>query len=269
MEYFSQVIFEKYRDFINKEVGIYFNNTKKDMLKLKVIKKMTPLGITSYDEYLKLISTSSGKQFLTEFINEIAINKTDFFRENNHFEFLRDNVRVILENNKAIEQNGEIRVWSSACSTGEEPYTLGFILKEYYGVLGINIRILATDIDTDALNSAIRGIYPQTIMSNVGKYWISKYCNKINSTYQISPKIRDMITFRLFNLMNDFPFEKKFDIIFCRNVMIYFEPSVQQKIIDKFYDALEIGGLLFIGHSETLNNKKHKFHYIRPTIYQK
>ncbi|WP_297426414.1 protein-glutamate O-methyltransferase CheR [Clostridium sp.] len=269
MEYFSQVIFESYRDFINREVGIFFSNAKKDMLKLKVVKMMTPLGITSYDEYLKLISTSGGKQFLTEFINEIAINKTDFFRENNHFEFLRGNAKFILENNKTIEKNREIRVWSSACSTGEEPYTLGFILKEYYDTLGLKTRILATDIDTKALNLAINGIYPQTITSNVGKYWLSKYCNKFNGNYQIKKEIRDMITFRLFNLMNNFPFEKKFDIIFCRNVMIYFEPSVQQKIIDKFYDALEIGGLLFIGHSETLNNKNHKFRYLRPTIYQK
>lgn len=269
MENFNQVIFERYRDFINKEVGIFFSNAKKDMLKSKINKSMSLLGISSYDEYFKLITGSKEKSFLTEFINQISVNKTDFFRENNHFEFIKDNIRFILDNNKAIEKNGEIRVWSSACSTGEEPYTLAFILKEYYSILGLNIRILATDIDTKVLSRAIKGIYPQTITSTVERYWVSKYFNKFEGNFQIKNEVRDMVTFRLFNLMNTFPFEKNFDIIFCRNVMIYFEPKVQKKIIDKFYDALTEGGLLFIGHSESLSNKSHKFQYIKPTIYRK
>ena len=265
---FDDKAFEKYKRLIHDNFGIYLNSSKKDTLKTKLNKLMTRTGIYSYDEYYNVLATDKDKKYIPEFINEITINKTDFFRENNHFDFIRNKLGFILEKNQRILKNREIRVWSAGCSTGEEAYTLAFVLKECLPE-EVNIKILATDICNKVLSIAIKGVYPFRIKSEIDSYYLTKYFESSNNNFRVVDSIRDFVTIRQFNLMDVFPFSNTFDMIFCRNVMIYFDSKVQQSLLDKFYNVTASGGLLFLGHSESLINKKHRYQYIQPTVYVK
>lgn len=268
MQTFSDIHFERFTTFIHDNFGIFMNEIKKDMLKIRLSKLMTRNGLDSYDEYYRVLTQSKEAKYISEFAEEITINKTDFFREKSHFEFLRGKTGFILEKNRRIESNNEIRVWSSACSTGEEAYTIAMVLKECMPQ-GINIKILATDISNKVLQTAKKGIYPLNIKNEVEGYYLLKYFKKTGMNYEVENSIKEMVTYRSFNLMDAFPFKNSFDIIFCRNVMIYFDTDTQQSLLDKFHNVINPGGFLFIGHSESLTNKRHKFQYVQPTIYIK
>lgn len=264
----SDEIFDRYAVFINDRYGIKITRDKKDMFDLKLKKVMTAHAYNSYDEFLNVLMIGKQEDVIREFMNEITINKTDFFREINHFNFMKAKLEFILSSNKNIMRNKEIRVWSSASSTGEEPYTLAMVLKEILPP-DITIKILATDISSKVLRKAVEGVYPSLIAGQMSQYYLDKYFYKEGFHYRVSEELRSVVTFRLFNLMEPFPFKNKFDIIFCRNVMIYFDNDTQEKLVAKFYDSLHKGALLFIGHSESLSYKKHSFKYVQPTIYQK
>lgn len=268
LQHFTDEEFEKYRQLIYGNYGIYIGNVKKDILRTKLYKLMTRNNISSYDEYYNILITSTGKQQITEFINEITTNKTEFFRENNHFEFIKNKINFIMQKNQRILKNKEIRVWSAGCSTGEEAYTLAFILKECLPD-DINVKILATDICNKVLAIAGKGLYPSRIKNEVNQYYLTKYFENTDNNFKVSDRIKNLVTVRQFNLMDTFGFKNTFDMIFCRNVMIYFDSKVQQNLLDKFYRVTASGGLLFLGHSESLINKNHRYQYIQPTIYMK
>ena len=268
MKPFSEQQFQKFSKFINSTFGINFSLGKKDMLKSKLLKIISRYGLDSYDEYYRMLQDSGDKSLLVELANEITINKTDFFREMNHFEFIFQELDIILGKNKRILENKEIRVWSAGCSTGQEPYSLAMVLKECLP-RGTNIKILATDLSCRALSAAIAGEYPLSVREEIPLQYLGKYFSKSCEGYVVDDSIKCMITFREFNITSPFPFKHDFDIVFCRNVMIYFETGLQQQLIEKFYDVIMPGGLLFIGHSESIAGKKHRFQYIRPTIYMK
>ncbi len=268
MQNLSQVQFEKFSKLIYGTVGIYFSPVKKDMLQVKVSRLLERYEIDSYGEFYDILVSGREPGLFNEFINEITINKTDFFREISHFEFIKNNLKYIMDKNPRIKKKGEIKVWSCACSTGEEPYTIGAVLKEYLEQ-DINIKILATDVSSKVLVKAVRGTYPEIIKNEVEGYFLHKYFKKSDDGYMVADSIKDLITFRQFNLMNRFPFRSTFDMIFCRNVMIYFDYQVQQEVLNKLYEVLTQGGVLFIGHSEGLVNKRHRFQYVQPTIYVK
>jgi chemotaxis protein methyltransferase CheR len=257
--------FEKFRTLIYENCGI---QPKKEMVEGKLDKLLRKNNIDSYDQYYQLLITGANKQHWEEFVDEITVHMSSFFRENNHFEFIRSQLRVIFEKNQRILKNNEIRVWSAGCSTGEEPYTLGMVLKEWLPP-AMSIKILATDISNRTMAAAQSGIYPATIKKEMDPYYLMQYFNRSEEAYEIKPNIKELITFRLFNLMEPFPFQDTFDIIFCRNVMIYFNAEIQQQLVQKFYEVLTPGGLLFIGHSESLLNKQNGFHYLQPTVYLK
>ncbi len=260
--------FELFTTFIHGKFGMDITENKKHMLEIKVNRLMAQNRMEDYMQYYNMISTTRDKQKTVEFLNEITINKTDFFREINHFNFMKNNLNFIMKKNHRIEAAKEIRVWSSACSTGEEPYTLAITLKEILPA-NISIKILATDISHRVLEKAITGQYSNDIKSQVDPILLTKYFNKIHNGYEIKQEIKDLITFRAFNLKEPFPFKNKFDIIFCRNVMIYFDKEFQEKLVGKFYDFIINGGILFIGHSESLTYIKNRFKYHQPTIYVK
>ena len=260
--------FKKYCDFIYSETGISINPNKKQLLQMKLNKAMNKNNIKSYDEYFSLISNNTSTADFQKFVNYITTNTTQFFRENNHFKFIKENMNYILENNPRIMKDKEIRIWSAGCSTGQEPVTLSIILKECFNN-EINLRILATDINTKVLKKAISGEYLDTDCSSLPREYMLKYFDKIDNVYKVKKEILSNIKYRQFNLTNKFNFKKGFDIIFCRNVMIYFNNASQEKLINKFYQHIVPGGLLFIGHSESLINKKHAFKNIGPSIYIK
>jgi len=264
----SEKQFEKYEQLIYKHLGISYRQAKREMLLSKLNKLLRRTGVTSYDEYYDLLLNKSNNKIWDSFVDEITIHKTDFFREENHFEFIKNNLNTIFQNNPRITKNNEIRVWSSACSTGEEAYTIAMVLKECLPE-SINIKILGTDISNKVVSQAQRGIYDLSELTVFNSYQTHQYFDKIEGKHIVKPAIKELITFRTFNLMENFPFKNNFDIIFSRNVMIYFDNPTQEKLIKKYYNVLTSGGLLFIGHSESLTQKQYKFKYMHPTIYMR
>jgi chemotaxis protein methyltransferase CheR len=261
----NELQFERFRALIYENCGI---QPKKEMIEGKLDKLLRKNSLESYEDYYRLLTTGANKEPWSDFVDEITVHMSSFFRENNHFEFIRTQLRLIFEKNQRILKNNEIKLWSAGCSTGEEPYTLAMVLKEWLPP-EMNIKILATDISKKTMAAAQRGLYPSAIKKEMDPYYLMEYFNRLEEEYEVKPEIKALITFRLFNLMELFPFQDTFDIIFCRNVMIYFNAEIQQKLVQKFYEALTPGGLLLIGHSESLLNKQTGFQYLQPTVYLK
>jgi chemotaxis protein methyltransferase CheR len=269
---FEQRYLDLFCEYLYKNMGIHIENNKRTLLSQKLVKLINESDIKSLGEYYHFIVapsiTEKQKTLKNRFIDTITVHKTNFFRENNHFEFLKANIGKIIEESPTARVTKELRVWSSACSTGEEPYTLAMLLKEILPC-DMKAKILATDISPQSIQKALTGVYnfgPEDYISN---YYINKYFSQTPEGMVISDEIKSNVTFRLFNLMEPFPFRNPFDIIFCRNVMIYFDREVQEKLVNNFYSALGNNGLLFIGHSESLIQVKHDFNYHEPTIYKK
>lgn len=267
MDTINEALLNKLYNSIYDNFGIFLNDSKREMVQSKVERLIKKNNLESFEEYYALISKATNP-YWQEFVDEITVHQTNFFRENNHFEFIRSQLRMLLENNSRITKTNEIRVWSAGCSTGEEPYTLAMVLKEWLPS-EVAIKILATDVSERAIAFAQKGAYPATVKKDMDQYYLLHYFNHIEDGYEVKPELKELITFRSFNLMEPFPFQNSFDMIFCRNVMIYFDPKTQQELITKFYDVLTTGGVLFIGHSESLVNKKHNFRYLEPTTYIK
>ncbi|MFP4662122.1 MAG: CheR family methyltransferase [Halanaerobiales bacterium] len=259
--------FQQFRKLIYDKLGISIADHKQQMIQARLKKVMRDFDISAFDDLYDRLTKNRNDQYWARFVHEITTHKTDFFREYGHFQFIQEKIDFILNLNRRIERNKEIRVWSAGCSTGEEPYTIAMILKEALPP-DMNIKILATDISSEVIDRAQRGVYPPD-EEGISEYYINKYFNKEPDGLHAKKVIKNLITFRTFNLMSEFPFKNKFDIIFCRNVMIYFDTAVQEKMIKKYYQFLVPGGLYFIGHSESLANKQYKFRYIQPTIYAK
>lgn len=259
-------------DYLYNNMGIYTEPSKKNLLAQKLSKLMSESEIQNAGEYYHFIVSppisERQKELKNKFIDTVTVHKTNFFRENNHFEFIQRNISDIIDKSSSVKYTGELRVWSAACSTGEEAYTLSMLFKEILPT-GIRAKILATDISPDSIRKALAGTYKFGPEDNITNYYINKYFTKTSNEWLISDEVKNQVTFRLFNLMNPFPFRNPFDIIFCRNVMIYFDRDVQEKLVNNFYDSLSKNGFLFIGHSESLIQIKHQFNYHEPTIYIK
>lgn len=231
---------------------------------------ITEKGFSNFSDYLKSVFEDPSGNEISALINKLTTNHTFFMREADHFRYLRDTVLPYLETSSKTK---DLRIWSAGCSSGEEPYSLAMIIADYFGDQKFmwNTRILATDISPKVLEEAEKGVYSGEAVNTIPKYWGLRYFNKIeNENYQISKEIRNEIIYRNFNLMTEiFPFKKKFNVIFCRNVMIYFESKTKMELISKFYDMTESGGYLFIGHSESINKDETKYKYIMPAVYRK
>ena len=267
MTYLTDKQFKKYSQLIHNSFGITYAESKKEILESKLKKLMLKKGINSYEEFYRLLTEHEDKAVWNDFIEEITVNKTNFFRESNHFDFIKNHAEAIAENNRRIMTNKEIRAWSAGCSTGEEAYTLSMVLLESFPML--DIKILATDLDQGVLRKAIKGRYGSATNNDIESYYLNKYFSKTDAGLVVNDKIKATVTFRQFNLTDEFLFKKGFDIIFCRNVMIYFDAATQQQLLKKFYQVLAPGGLLFIGHSEGLADRNLNYKYIQPAVYMK
>ena len=259
---------KSYSSFLYQKTGISISESKKEMFQMKIQKLMRRNNISSYDEYFSIITNEKNKVQLEEFINTITTNTTEFFREKAHFEYLKNNIGKILSEIPRIEKNGEIRVWCAASSSGQEPATLAMVLREILDSR-IKIKLLATDISSKVLKKAMRGHYTLAEVDGIPKGYLMKYFTKDADGYQLKESVLSCISYRYFNLMNDFKFQNGFDIVFCRNVMIYFNNQVQETLVNKIYDNLTDRGMMFIGHSESLVNKKHSFKFVGPSIYKR
>lgn len=227
--------------------------------------------IGSFSKYFDYVTSDNTGNAVATLVNRLTTNHTFFLREAEHFDYFKNHVLPILSTCQAPSK--DLRIWSAGCSTGEEPYTLAMIVSDYFGIEkgGWDAQILATDISSGVLEKAIAGVYHVDQIANVPVNWKNKYFKPVDrERMAVVERIKSEVIFRRFNLMNaHFPFKKKFHVIFCRNVMIYFDVETRQRLVEKFYEHTEPGGYLFIGHSESLNRKQTKYDYIMPAVYRK
>lgn len=266
---YNQAIFKKFANLFYDRLGITIKDNKITSLRFKLEKVMRICEINSFEILYDELTKKSNKIAWKAVEDYVTTHKTDFFREIKHFNFITENIQNIISKQlPRIIAKKEIRVWSSASSTGEEPYTIAMVLKEILPH-DINIKILATDISSDVIVKGQAGLYNNDIDTAVPNSYLKKYFTKVDDKYQVCDELKKCITFRQFNLMGTFPFKNSFDIIFCRNVMIYFDTKTQNRLIHKFYDFIMPGGYLIIGLSETLINMKHPYKNLGTSIYQK
>ena len=267
--------FKRFSSVIYDEVGIKMPPAKKTLLEARLQKRLKALGIGTFEEYADYFFSASGRQNeLVHLIDVVTTNKTDFFREPAHFDFLVKKAipQLIQERNSGF--GSPLKVWSAGCSTGEEPYTLAMVLSEYAAHNpGFRSSILASDICTEVLAKSRNAIYAEErtdpIPLNLKKKYLLKSRDKAKGLVRIVPGLRSMIKFMRLNFMEDFPLTEQMDIIFCRNVIIYFDKQTQSHLMMRFWKQLAPGGFLFLGHSETLNGINVPLTPIISTVYRR
>jgi len=249
-----------------KHTGIVLGRHKANMVYGRIARRLRQLGYRTFAEYLSFLNDNFRDES-TNFINLITTNLTSFFRESHHFDFLRDTVIPELKS----KSDKQIRIWSSGCSIGQEAYTIAFTLAEANMSSSFDVKILATDLDSNVLNTGHQGIYPADSLMTVPDDIVEKYFEKNRSGNQVRVKkaMRELVHFKRLNLLEEWPMKGKFDVIFCRNVVIYFNRDTQKVLFNRFADYLPTGGYLIIGHSESLNGLTDRFKPVGNTIYQK
>jgi len=261
--------FDQFKTLIYQLVGITLDAPKKTLLVSRLGKRLRELSLPSYQAYFDRVSGKGGEEELTQLVDLISTNKTDFFREPVHFDFLREQVLP------QVQATRSLRIWSSASSSGEEPYTIAMTLVDAIpDRVRWDIKVLASDISTRVLAKAAAGIYDDERVAQLPQDVVRRHFlrgkGEQGGKLKVQKHLAEMIAFRRINLMAPtFPIKTPLDVIFCRNVMIYFDRPTQATLMGKFFRYLRPGGYLFIGHSESLQWIEHQFTYVKPTIYQK
>lgn len=241
---------------------------KRILIEGRLTNILTDMGYSEYKPFLDTAFQNPNGKEMTLLVNKLTTNHTFFLREPEHFDFLKSTVLPYIE--KTVKDH-DVRIWCAASSTGQEPYTLAMIIDEYFGEKKSlwDCKILATDISTDALAKAKQGIYTAEMVKDVPESWIKKYFIKLDADrFQVCDKIRNEVIYRQFNLMHPITYKKPFDLISCRNVMIYFDAKTKADLIERLYDALKPGGYFFIGHAENVH-KETRFQFVKPAIYRR
>ena len=261
--------FRKLITFIKGRYGIDLSQ-KRQLIIGRLSNTVVSMGYSTFNEYIEHILSQKNPQDIELMLNKLTTNYTFFLRESAHFDYFRDTVLPYLEKTK---RDHVLSIWSAGCSSGQEPHTLSMILKEYFGSKAGNwdTRVLATDISQNALKAAASGIYDEESLSAIPSAWKQKYFKRTNEAgvYQVADVLKNNVIFRTFNLMDPIRFKLKFDVIFCRNVMIYFDQQTKDALVQRFFNATVPGGYLFIGHSESLNKATTPYKYLMPSAYRK
>jgi len=242
--------------------GIRLPPGKESLVRSRLAKRLRARGVATYAAYLELVRDARGDE-AAEMVDALTTNKTDFFREPAHFDFLRERVLPSLG-------TGSLRVWSAGCATGEEPLTIAMVLREALPDLARrDVRVLATDLSRRALARATAGRYGDAAMEAVPSVLRRAYFTRDGVGWTAGPALRSLVTYAPLNLMREWPMRGPFQVIFCRNVMIYFDRATQQRLVRRFHDLLAPGGYLFVGHAESLSGVQHGFRYVQPAVYAK
>lgn len=244
---------------------------KKEIVQGRLDNYIHANGFYNYSEYMNTVESDITGKWERELVNILTTNHTFFMREFEHFDYLRQVVLPYLKQKE--EAKKDLCIWCGAASTGQEPYMLAMLLKDYFG-LEHNMwdtKVLATDISTEVLQHAQAGIYEKEQIDTLPESWKRRFLKSINggTQFEITKEIKDEVLFRQFNLMDPFPFKRRMHIVFLRNVMIYFDKETKQELIKKVYDAMEPGGYLFIGRTETIDRSEVPFQLIQPSIFRK
>lgn len=270
---FTDRDFEYLRNLVTSHAGITLGGHKRQLVYGRLTRRLRQLGLDSFEQYCRYVDEHLDTEF-GELINAITTNLTSFFRENHHFEHLAGNALP-----DRMERNGlnrRLRLWSAGCSTGEEPYSIALTVAETLGAERAHwdVRVLATDIDTQVLTRAGNGVYAEERIEGIpperARRWFRRGTGPNLGKVRVDDGLRDLIAFRQLNLMDtSWPMRGPFDVIFCRNVVIYFDKPTQKILFDRFADLLAPDGYLYVGHSESLHGTSTRFKLIGRTIYQR
>ncbi len=262
--------------FIGKEVGIQLPDSKHKLVESRLRRRLKVLGFSDFKSYLDhTLESIDGELEKLQLIDVITTNKTNFYRESDHFDYLQQSAVPELEKMKTNEGRRDLNIWSAGCSTGEEAYTLSIILNEIAAKQkNFQFNILATDISHSCLNTGSRGVYTENqvavIPLELRKKYLLRSKNTADGLVQMGQKLRQNIRFKSLNLMDkQFSLSEKMDVIFCRNVMIYFNNQLREELVARFENQLINGGYLFVGHSESLNGIKNSLKQVAPMVYRK
>ncbi len=266
--------FEFLANLLYEKTGIVLNEKKKEMMYGRLVRRLRALDIKSFANYCDYLRGSSGNVELGFTLNAITTNTTNFFRENHHFDYLRD--KILPPVRKQIDQNPEhhFRIWSAGCSSGQEPYSIAMVMHKVLGKKAQNSKILATDLDSNVLDKGKRGQYEAKLCrETIPRLFLASHTKKVKTAkgdeIVISDDIKKLISFKQLNLLHDWPMTGTFDAIFCRNVMIYFDKATQKKLVMRYAEYLKPGGILYVGHSESLLSVSDIFKSQGKTIYRK
>jgi len=267
---FSKSNFEYIQKLVKENTGIHLSEAKQQLVYSRLARRLRALGLRTFNDYTHYLEENYDKEII-ELTNAITTNLTSFFRESHHFDFLVNN---FLPNIYKKKSDKILRIWSAGCSTGEEPYSIAMTLKEKVApAKDWNIKILATDLDSNVVNKAKSGIYTNERVDGMKpervKKWFTKGSGSQSGNIKISPNLQALITFKQLNLMDQWPMKGQFDLIFCRNVVIYFDKPTQKILFDRYANLLATDGYLIVGHSETLFKVTDRFKLLGKTIYQK
>lgn len=264
------------KDLIYRESGIHLTEKKRMMLSSRLYKRLMVLGLSTYSEYIDYLSTGTGKrEEIYHLIDRVSTNKTEFFRDRAQFDYLKN---TVLENYKktiGTDTPKTLTVWSAGCSTGEEPYSIAMTIDSCFNASASHqYTVYASDINKQVLADAAKAVYDESAADSLPESYLKKYFmrgkGKMEGHIRVVPELRSRVVFSRVNIVEDhFNFQQKLDIVFCRNVVIYFNKETQKKLFKKFYDSIRHGGYLFIGSSETLNWISESFIKRAPSIYQK
>lgn len=259
--------FYRLTEYLKNNFGV--NLTKKrTLIESRLNNYLMKRGFTDYAAYLDFAFKNTSE--ISQILNLLTTNYSYFMREWEHFRYFKE---TVLPEIAPGLREGDLRTWSAGCSTGQEPYTLAMILSDFLAERSLkwDTKVLATDISEKALISAIKGEFTSECLKNLPPDWRFSYFNKISeNTWTVNERLKEEVIFRKFNLMeSEFPFKKQFHVIFCRNVMIYFNDETKLKLISKFYDATAKGGYLFIGQSETIDKRETNYEFVMPSVYKK
>ena len=268
--HFTDKDFQFIREMVATHTGIKLADSKREMVYGRLSRRLRQLDIASFADYCALLQEDAEAE-LGSLINAITTNLTSFFRERHHFEYLTNTLAPLLEKTKTDRR---VRIWSAGCSTGAEPYSIAMTMRAALpSTRGWDVKILATDIDTQVLRIAGDGIYSEKDVVGVPdalmRRWFMRGKAAHAGSVRARKELRDMIVFRQLNLLGPWPVKKPFDFIFCRNVVIYFDKDTQRKLFSRYADKLAPEGHLFIGHSESLYKVSERFRLIGQTIYRK
>jgi len=261
--------FATLRDMMQQYTGIQLSENKVDMIYGRLSRRLRKVGMTKFSDYIDLLQEDEDSDEFGEFVNAVTTNLTSFFRENHHFEYLKNILLPdLIKGNQASHR---IRIWSAGCSTGEEPYSIAKIVNEIMPS-GWDVKILASDLDTGVLAHGERGIYDVSRTESLSKSTVQGMFEKNRNhpdKVRVQRKLRDLISFRELNLLEGWPMKGPFDIIFCRNVIIYFDMPTKQMLMDRYANLLAPNGHLFLGHSEAMNQMSSRFSLCEKSTYVK
>jgi chemotaxis protein methyltransferase CheR len=257
--------------FLTRETGIVVSNHKRQMVSGRLVKRLRALGLDSFEEYCTLVEGPDGGAEVEHLVNALTTNITQFFREPHHFEHLR---HIVLEPRAAESpRRPRLRIWSAGCSTGQEPYSIAMSISDTLrSTEGWDVLVLATDIDTNVLNRAAAGLYSTEEVGQVPETYRKRFLRRVAGhadRVQVSDDLRHLIRFKPLNLHEPWPMKGRFDVVFCRNVAIYFDKPTQLRLFNRFADILAPGGMLYLGHAESLIGLSDRFEISDKTVYKR